>query len=350
MLAKVTHISPITTVRRKRVLPVSGQVIVLKGQKVNATDTIAEANLYPKHVMFNIARGLKVSEDLSDQYIKYEVGERIVKGDVIAGPAGFIQRAIRSPYTGRIVLASQGHVMVEVENPPFEMKAGISGEVLELIPDRGIVVETTGALIQAVWGNEKINQGSLVLRSDAPDQVLTVKHLDKNLREKIVVSGYCDNERVLKKAARLQISGLILSSMTPSLIPLAGEIQVPIVLTDGFGRIPMNLLAFELLSTNENRDASINSEFSDRNSGTRPEIVIPLDSSEDVPELQDVAFFSPGKRVRIVSSPHTGEIGTLQKLNGLVEMPNGLKMEAAEICFDSGETVVIPLENLEVIT
>jgi len=59
---------------------------VLNGQKVEGTDNIAEANITPKHIMFNIARGLKMPVDSSDQYINYEVGDRIVEGDMIAGP------------------------------------------------------------------------------------------------------------------------------------------------------------------------------------------------------------------------------------------------------------------------
>ena len=78
-------------------------------------------------------------------------------------------------------------------------------------------------------------------------------------------------------------------------------------------------------------------------------MVIPKDLSEDVPELQTVAVYAPGKRVRIVRPPYTGAIGSLQKVIGLVEVTNGIKLESAEICFDNDETVVIPLVNLEVI-
>jgi len=47
MFAPVKCILPMTIVRRQRIMPVAGKVLVRAGQKVGATDTIAESNLTP---------------------------------------------------------------------------------------------------------------------------------------------------------------------------------------------------------------------------------------------------------------------------------------------------------------
>jgi hypothetical protein len=59
--------------------------------------------------------------------------------------------------------------------------------------------------------------------------------------------------------------------------------RFPIVVTDGFGALPMNSATFRLITTNNNREATLNAEARDRYSGTTPEVIIPLPSSSACP-------------------------------------------------------------------
>ena len=70
MIAAVTRVSILTTIRRRRVLPVIGRVLVRRGQKVAATDVIASADLAPQHLMLDIARGLGLPPDQAGSYIQ----------------------------------------------------------------------------------------------------------------------------------------------------------------------------------------------------------------------------------------------------------------------------------------
>ena len=58
MLAPVTHILPVTQIRRARRLPSNGRVQVRTNQKVNGTDIIAESHQEGKHVLINVRRAL----------------------------------------------------------------------------------------------------------------------------------------------------------------------------------------------------------------------------------------------------------------------------------------------------
>ena len=60
--------------------------------------------------------------------------------------------------------------------------------------------------------------------------------------------------------------------------------------------------------------------------------------------------FAPGQTVRVCYLARPGEIGTIVQLRpGLTTLPSGLKAPAAEIHLETGEQVLVPLTNLEVL-
>ena len=349
MLAPVTHILPLTTIRKERFLPIPGKVLVRRGQKVSATDTIAEANLDPQHLLMDLVRGLGLPASKTDQYIQVKEGDLVAEGDVLAGPVGFPKRLIRSPDNGRVILTGSGSILLEVQGRPFELKAALPGVVIELMAERGAIIETTGALIQGVWGNGGIDFGLLNILAHLPDEILTSDRLDFSLRGSMVLAGHIADQEVLKTAADLPLRGLVISSMHPSLIPLAKKMPFPLIVIEGFGHQPMNSAAFKLLSTSERREVALNAEPWDRYAGTRPEVVIPLPASGEPPLPRDNDFFAPGQQVLVVRAPWSGKIGTLVALSGITVLPCGLRAQAAEVRLENGENVVLPLANLEIL-
>lgn len=350
MLAPVTHILPLATVRRERLLPVSGRVVVRKGQKISATDVIAEANLHPKHLMMDVARALGVSMQEADRHIKCQAGTQISQGDVLAGPVGMMQRVLRAPQDGRVVVAGEGQILVELDNPPFELKAGIPGTISEIVTDRGAVIQTTGAIVQGVWGNGQIDFGLMNVLARSPEDELTPDRLDVSLRGSVVLAGYCSNADVLTTASELPLRGLILASMEISLLKLAQKMRYPIILIEGFGKRSMNSTAYKLLTTNERREAAINAGQWDRFTGIRPEVIIELPASGHPAMPRETEIFSSDQPVRLFRAPYAGKVGVLINiLPGLSVLPSGLVAKAAEVRLENGEEVVVPLANLEVI-
>lgn len=350
MLAPVTHILPLTTIRRERLLPSRGKVLARKGQKVGATDIIARANLNPEHVLLNISRGLGVEEEIADQLIQYRAGQKVSEGDVLAGPVGMTKRVMRAPGDGKVIIAGGGQVLLELESTPYELIAGIPGIVIDLIENRGVVIETTGALIQGVWGNKHGDYGLMYVLAEAPDDDLNKDRIDISFRGSIIFGGFCGDAEVLKFAASLPLRGLILGSIDPSLIPIAARMPFPIVVVEGFGRLEMNSAAFNLLTTNERRDVVLNAEPWDKYTGNRPEIVIPLPASGSPFLPSDSGVFSEGKQVRILRNPHVSKIGEIvDLLSGMTVLESGVVAKAAQVELESGEKVVIPLANLEVL-
>jgi hypothetical protein len=238
---------------------------------------------------------------------------------------------------------------LEVQEKPFELKAGLPGMVRELIVDRGAIVETTGALIQGVWGNGQIDAGMLRVLASQPDHLLTPDQVDVSLRGTVILAGYASDPAVLQTAAELPAKGVLLAGMSPDLISVAQELPMPVVVLEGFGQRALNEVAYRLLSTSEQRDVAVNAEPWDHFAGTRPEVVIPLPTSGAPAGPQEADTFTEGQQVRIIRAPYAGQVGTLEAHKGVAALPNGLRVPAAEIRLESGTSALVPLANLEVL-
>jgi hypothetical protein len=350
MLASVTHVLPVAAIRRERLMSTEGRIIARRGQQVSPSDIVAEAVLRPEHLLLDIGLGLGLSPKEADQYIQRRAGDEIGEGDVIAGPVGIGRRVVRAPKSGIVVVAGGGQVLMELEGEFSELKAGYSGVVAEIVGDRGVIIETTGSLIQGVWGNGKINYGLLNILAHDPDELITSDMMNVSLRGAVVMAGYCEDEKVLISAEETPIRGMILASMASSLVPAALSVNYPIVLVEGFGKLPMNMEAFSVLSLSSRNEVALNAESWNRIGNTRPEIVVST-SEGAFPEVPtELASFAIGQTVRVVSPPYKSMLGTLTNLpQSLSRLPSGLLAKTAEIKLSNGETVLVPLANLEII-
>jgi hypothetical protein len=351
MLSRVTHILPLTFIRREKVLPVNGRVIVRAGQRVLATDVIAETKLDPGHIMLDVSRGLGLPSDKADKLITRKAGEQVEEGDIIAGPVGgLFPRTVRAPKAGQITAVGDGQVLIELEGSPYELRAGLPGVVAELIADRGAVIETYGALIQGVWGNNRFETGVLSVVPNTPNQELTPDQLDMSMRGAIVLGGCCSRAEIFHTAAEILIRGLVLTSITPDLIPIANQATYPVLVLEGFGKLPIDEATYKILSTNEKREVCINTTPWDRINGIRPELIIPLPAMNEMPQARESDIFAPGQTVRIIHAPYHSKTATITSiLPGLTNFPSGLRLPAALLHLESGEEASIPLANLEII-
>lgn len=350
MLASMLHILPLTTIVRERTLPVAGKVNARVNQRVNPTDVIAEANFAREHVLLDVARTFGVSAIAADKMIRVNEGDRLTEGALVAEKSGIFSRAIRAPRAGRVMVAGGGQVLMEVGDTRVELRAGLPGMVTQVIAERGVVIRTAGALVQGVWGNGRIDNGLMVSLIEKPTDILKADQLDVSLRGSVILGGQVQDADTLRAAAELPVRGLVISSLLSSLIIPAYQMRFPILVLDGFGTMPMNSAAFKLLTTNNKREATVNAEHFDRYSGNRPEVIIPLPISTEPDEPNSYESFAVGQTVRMRRPPNAGMIGAISTLRtGLSTLPSGLRSRAADVKLENGETVLVPLVNLEVV-
>jgi len=348
-LAAVHHVVPLATIVRERRLPVKGTVRVRLGQRVSPGDIVADATWSRDHVFLDVARTLGTTAAAADKLIRFKAGDNIPRGAVIAKGRGLLPNTVIAPRAGRVVATGGGEVLIESGESRLELRAGLSGTVRDVLPDRGVVIQTTGALVQGVWGNGRIDTGVMINLADKPDSVLIPSRMDVSMRGSILVGGSVQDADALRTAAEIAVRGLLIGSIFPSLLALAREMRYPIVVTDGFGAVPMNALAHRLISTNSKREVTLNGEPYDRYTGGRPEAIIPLPATEP-PPLRDIVELALGQTVRMRRQPAPGMIGTIAGLPvGLAKFPSGLSAPGAEVRLENGQQLLIPLVNLEVV-
>jgi hypothetical protein len=350
MLAPIRHILPLTTITRERTLPHGGKVLVRKGTKVAATDVVAEGMVSAQHVLLDLARGLGVSMEQADRAIQRQAGDVVEAGDILAGPVGIARRVVRAPKAGKVVLIGNGQALLELHGRLFQLRAGYSGQVVDLIADRGVKIETTGGLIQGAWGNGRLDSGLLSLLAAAPDEVLDPNRLDVSMRGAVVMAGHVNSAEVLKAATEMTLRGIIIGSLSPDLLPLAAKTACPVIVLEGFGKMPISHSAFKLLSTSDRRETMVVADVWNPYTGSRPEVVISLPSASSQPPPREVVDFKAGQLVRNVRAPYPGGIGTLLNIMpGTTRLTSGVHARSGLVRLENGNNLVLPLANLEVL-
>jgi hypothetical protein len=168
----LTHVVPMTTIRRERQLPVPGTIVVRTNEKVQATDVLAEAEPAARYYSLDLSRALALPAKEATRYLKRERGERVDAGDVLAGPAGVTRRTLRAPAAGEIVAIQEGRIVFEAKGAVVPLRAGFAGVVVGSDGVQTVTIETTGALVQAAWGNGKEDAGVMrQVGSDAGDRL-----------------------------------------------------------------------------------------------------------------------------------------------------------------------------------
>lgn len=354
-LPPTSHITLLATVRRERLLPVSGNVMVRAGQRVEASDVIAQGQLPESHRLVDVARLLGTSRSGAAALMTKQEGEEVKKGEAIAKRKGlFGDKPVPSPVDGKLVLMEEGRALLAALTP-VEVRAGLPGQVVSTVPERGAIIETTGALLEGIWGNGCDDLSVLRVLSDRPSGPLNASQLDLALRGAVVAAGYVDEDSLFRSLQDIGVRGLILGSATAAQLLMLQSLPFPVLITDAFGGQGFSEPAYNLLAGNSGREAWVNAHPANRFTGARPEVIIPLPTPSAPPPLPPEGEpLIPGKRVRVLRGPEAGRVGTVTSLSDrAVFLPNGIRTLVASISLDDTKatqtTVTAPFANLELL-
>ncbi len=153
-------------------------VLVTNGQPVTTNEVIASIELPEKHLEINILDQLEVELLRVDKTLAVRVGDPVRVGTLIARKGGLLAKTVTSPVDGRIVEITNGRVIVEHGSNPIVVKAGFTGTVREVIPNFGAIITSGGALLQGVWGNQRMAEGLMICMARNRIEELTPERMD----------------------------------------------------------------------------------------------------------------------------------------------------------------------------
>jgi len=129
------------------------------------------------------------------------------------------------------------------------------------------------------------------------------------------------------------------------------NLGVTLVVTEGFGEMPMAGATFELLASCEGRLASINGATQIRAGVIRPEIIVPRESkAKAAAAAGDEGNLEVGERVRAIREPYFGKLGVVTSLPvELQVLETEARVRVLGVKFDDGLEAIIPRANVELI-
>lgn len=363
-------VNRLTTLRLERRLPLAGKVLVSPGERVRWNQAVASTYLPGGVDMVNVAGKLGLEPSEVPECMLVKQGESVVKGAGLARSKGFFglfKSTLESPVSGVVESVSgvSGQVVLRAPSVLVQTLAYVDGVVAQVLGDEGVVISTQGAYIQGIFGIGGETAGELVMLAENPDQVLEAAAIKPEHRGKIVVCGALATLDILESAVEHAVSAVIVGGLDDKdlrdflgydlgvAITGSEDKKLSLLVTEGFGRLPIAERTWSILKENQGRLASLSGATQIRAGVIRPELIVPkLDEGELVVDKAQESgeSFVVGANVRVIREPHFGQLATVIKLPAsLAEIPTGARVRVAEIQFADGSNMTIPRANLELI-
>jgi hypothetical protein len=365
------RVTPETVLRRSRILPIPGDVLVTEGQQVSATTEVAHTALPGRVYPVNVVNQLSIAPEEVFSYMLKHEGDTVHKDEPIAENKPLVKwfkTQVRAPISGRIENISTVTGQVFLREPPkvLRLLAYIDGTIVEVTPTQGVVVESHCSFVQGIFGIGGETTGTIALAVHNPDEILTADHFIPDHRDCIVVGGALVQPAAFPRARELGVRALVVGSVHDRDlkelleydlgIAITGTEQVgfTLIITEGFGNIPMAKRTFDLLAVKAGQRASCSGATQIRAGVIRPEVVIPLERGGQ----QSVASgqwsveggIRTGDIIRIIREPHFGVIARVKALPPeLHRIPTESQVRVLVATLPDGQEVTIPRANVEMI-
>lgn len=345
------------------------------GQQVLSRDVVARTFMPGDVAPVNVANLLSIGAgDVPNCMLKNE-GETISVGETIArtkGMFGLFKAECASPVAGTIESISHvtGQVMIRGEPHPVQVRAYLTGEVIEVITDSGVVIESDVTFVQGIFGIGGEAFGPIRMACAKPDQDLTSELIAPEMKDAILIGGARVTAEAIQTAVKTGVAAIITGGIDDQdlkdflgydlgvAITGAEKVGLTLIITEGFGDIAMATRTFELLASRAGDAAAVNGATQIRAGVMRPEIVVPWRASGEArphpnppPGGEGTAsVLAINATVRIIRDPYFGMIGTIAELPPEPRaLESGSKARVLAVRLASGESVIVPRANVELI-
>jgi biotin carboxyl carrier protein len=360
-------VSAAAEMRRTRLLPIAGELLVAVGQRVQPDTVVARALLPGNVVTLPLSRQLGVAPaDLHDLLLVRE-GGAVSKGQPVArskGLFGLMKQTVESPASGTLESVSKvsGQALFREAPQPVEVKAYLAGTVAAVDPPFGCDITARGTIVQGIFGIGPETSGPIAVLHEDPARPLAPADIRPEHQGAVLVGGSLARLDVLRRAIEVKAAALVTGGLDAAdLKQLLGydlgvaitgneTIGLTLVVTEGFGELAMSARTLRLLSAAAGRTASVSGATQIRAGVLRPEVLVPGDVAEVERTAVDSGLLLAGSTVRIIRDPHFGALGRV------VELPpeprlldTEAKVRILTVALAGGQRVTLPRANVELV-
>lgn len=336
-------------IHRKRLLPTTGTIVTGVGQKVTPNQTVARTNSNTQFKILSLSEELNLTPADIEKSLTIELGSRISQGMVILEKQGILGRGIsyESPYDGEFFGLNNGRIIIKQSGDIYELRAQLPGRVVKAIPDKGIVLEAFGSLIQTIWSTQGEAHGTLKVLAHTPDGFIFPEQLNDDLAGQILAIGHVDQPSILEKAEDIGIQALIIGTMPSHMFTDAAHGGIPIMVTNGAGLHGFSDAAFQVLKEAEGLHASL---FPSGEEANWPEIIIPMEKKTTNEPIAPTSPIAVGQQVRLLRRPFTNQMAEIVYIFTRAQHTSiGSRAYGANVRLESNQIVFVPFANMEAI-
>jgi hypothetical protein len=351
-------------------LPISGDVLVNVGDHVTAQQPVAHTLLPGDVTPLNLANLLGIPPgDVPGCMLKKE-GDAIAVDEALAETKGIFGK-FRKKYNSKIagtiesISSVTGLVIIRGAPLPLQVLAYLGGTVVEVLPNEGCVIEADVTFVQGIFGIGGEAFGPIRMACKSYEEEFGADLLTPDMKDCVVIGGARITKDAIEKARQIGVSAVVTGGIDDrDLEDLLGynlgvavtgseHVGLILIITEGFGEIAMAERTFKLLDSRQGQNAAVNGATQIRAGVMRPEIIIPLAADRQTVESEVVVatgLLEIGVPVRIIRDPYFGLLGSVSALPSEPQvLGSGSKARVLEVKLDSGERVIIPRANVELI-
>jgi hypothetical protein len=354
----------------KRSLPGKGTITTLQSDEVSPQDILGTSLVVAGFSSINISKKLGVPPKIAESYLQKNMGSKVYKGELLALKSGlFNKKVVVAPTDGILDYLDpvKGELRIKLNSKVLPLTAGVYGIVEKVDQERGeVLIKTMANQIFGIVGSG-MERGGVLDIMPSSSSLINSAQIIPGMSRHILVGGSLVYGEAIKRAISFGITGLICGGISLgdyrsisgniSRIGMGSEIGLSLVITEGFGPIPIGEDIRELLSKYHGRYIFID--------GNSTIMTLPSTTADSILTLRKISLpqaslfrFKPevsmedleiGKNVRIVWPPFMGVQG---KVVAIDEVPTTIESGISTFLLTletKMKKIKVPFTNVELI-
>lgn len=365
-----------TSMVRLRPFASLGEPTVVPGDQVT-WDTLA--GKYASRRRLRHIR-LEASSGQFSATVLVQEGQKVKRGEVLAYYSylfGLGYTEYTAPCDGEVVAINPVVGAISIKEAPVDLYCHIAGTVLKTDDAMGVWVRTYGGLVEGVAGAGYGRSGRLSVKIGSSAQKMAARDISPSDAGTIILAGRSASQELLEACLRYQVAGIVVGSVSHRLFswysdlawsldwdeflarfwardakkqkaaPPPSEIVPALVVTDGYGDIPMGDECFSFLQEHEGKTVHIDGGYF----SNEPAIVI-SENAGVPPKVWkadpaiSLAEVKVGSRVSVLGLLDAVKEGIVSETVSELRLENGLAVSGAKVLLENGETLLVPLANI----